>query len=61
MIFELSGYWGREELYRLPSGALDDDAVIADARAALHKMVSALGADSQNGRWYGIGSKERFE
>jgi hypothetical protein len=46
-VFELRGYLGIKSHVAIPTSAADEDAMIADARSALHEMLSSLSADSQ--------------
>src|SRR6266446_2691265 len=45
-IFELDGYLGIKSYIAIPTSAPDEDAMISDARARLHDMLSSLATDS---------------
>jgi hypothetical protein len=46
-VFDLGGYSGIKNYVAIPTREADEDFMIADARAALHEMLSSLAEVSQ--------------
>ena len=46
-VFDVGGYNGIKNYVAIPTFAADEDAMIADARAALHDLFSALAEASR--------------